>query len=137
MRVARVMLLFSFTAKGERQECALVQFFKRVEDLPDPKTRMWIVEPEFEFTTDTSLYVGSRQTRSGSDTYQSNIPKPKLSVIALGCIFRLAHLLGVPKGDESPPKSLIPEDSLDFYDKFYVNRFADMHMHELLYEARQ
>lgn len=138
MRVARVMLLFSFTAKGERQDCALVQFFKRVGDSPDLKTRMWIVEPEYELESSTTC-VGccTGVNASGRCRYHHDCKAPKQSVIDVGDILRLAHLLGVPKGDECPPKSLTPEETLDFYDRFYVNRFADMHMHQTLYEARQ
>lgn len=136
MRVARVMLFFSFTAKGERQDCALVQSFKSVGDSPDLKTRMWIVKPEYELESSTAC-VGCCTGVNGRCRYHRDCKAPKLSVIDVGDILRLAHLLGVPKGDECPPKSLTPEESLDFYGRFYVNRFADMHMHEILYEARQ
>lgn len=137
MRVARVMLFFSFTAKGERQDCALVQFFKRVGDSPDLKTRMWIVEPEYELESSTACVGCCTTGVNGRCRYHRDCKAPKLSVIDVGDILRLAHLLGVPKGDECPPKSLTPEESLDYYDRFYVNRFADIHMHETLYEARQ
>lgn len=137
LRIARVMLLFSFTAKAEHQKCALVQFFKCIGDSPDTKTGMWIVEPEYELRSATAC-VGNcpRVYSSGRHPYHSDCKAPKLSVIDVGDIFRLAHLLGVPKGNEPPPKLLTPEKSLDFYDQFYVNRFADMHMHETLYESR-
>lgn len=140
MRVARVILLFSFTAKAERQECALIQCFKRVGDSPDPKTSMWIVEPDYESETSSTTWQRVEccpgVNASGRRHYDRDCKAPKLSVIDIGDIFRLAHLLGVQKGDECPPKSLTPEESLDFYDRFYVNRFADMHMHETLYERR-
>ena len=136
MRVARIMLLFSFTADEESHECALVQFFHCVGDSPDTTTGMWIVEPEFEPKSSLATSNGRdfRQVRS------SDLPVkvPKLAVIALGSIIRLVHLLEVPiVAGEALPNSLTPDESLDFYEKFYVNRFADMHMHEMLYDSRQ
>lgn len=90
----------------------------------------------YELESSTAC-VGCCTGVNGRCRYHRDCTAPKLSVIDVGDILRLAHLLGVPKGDECPPKSLTPEESLDFYGRFYVNRFADMHMHEILYEARQ
>jgi hypothetical protein len=46
MSVVRICLLFSFAYGGETYPCALVDWFKKVAEIPDSQTGMWIVEPE-------------------------------------------------------------------------------------------
>lgn len=132
------LCFFSPSPPKQNIRNALLSSFSSVLEIHlTQKTGMWIVEPEYELRSSTAC-VGNcpRVNSSGRHPYHSDCKAPKLSVIDVGDIFRLAHLLGVPKGDEPPPKLLTPEKSLDFYDQFYVNRFADMHMHETLYESR-
>lgn len=106
MAVGRVFLFFSFTHENCEYPCALIQWFMP-DNSPDEDTRMWIVRPE----------------RIGRH--------PSLSVIHLDCIPRAAHLIGVYGS------SILPEDfhfsyTLDAFKAFYVNPYADHHMHEFL-----
>ncbi|KAJ7113622.1 hypothetical protein C8R44DRAFT_631094 [Mycena epipterygia] len=73
---------------------------------------MWIVKPDF----------GRRRVQG-------------LAVVHLDCILRSAHLIGVAG------KDFIPEDdsdfkfpdSLDAFQFFYVNKYADHHAHEIVF----
>jgi hypothetical protein len=68
---------------------------------------MWLVEPEF---------------KDG---------EPYIAVVHIDTIFRAVHLLPY-FGKDTVPHDLSYEDSLDHYDKFYVNKFADHHSFEFL-----
>ncbi|KAJ7100542.1 hypothetical protein C8R44DRAFT_747577 [Mycena epipterygia] len=108
MIIGRVFLFFSFTHHGNDYTCALVQWFPRHGNAPDDDTGLWVVTPEFH---------GNGQKC--------------LAVVPLNYIARGAHLLPV---DGS---SLLPEDfhfsySLDVFRAFFVNRYADHHIHEFL-----
>lgn len=48
MRIARVVLLFSFTQEGIHYPCALVRWSKVHGDSLDDNTGMWIVEPAYD-----------------------------------------------------------------------------------------
>lgn len=104
MDIARAMLLFSFNHENVTYPCVLVQWFRRVANQPCPETGMWIVEKE-----------------SGMD------------VIHLGAVIRGVHLLPV-FGEDFVPHQHLPEHTLDAFDTFYVNKFADHHSHETLFE---
>ncbi len=56
---------------------------------------------------------------------------PGLCLIAQ-CMVRAAHLIGV-SGDELLPHKVGPENSLDVFKQFYVNKFADHHAHEIAF----
>ena len=76
---------------------------------PDDATGMWIVEYD--------------ERRNGRWVY---------SVIHLDTIFRAAHLIP----DFSPqllPLNFDHKHSLDCFDTFYVNRYADHHAHQCIY----
>ncbi len=57
LHVARVKLFLSFVHREVRYDCALVSWFKRVEEEPDELTGMWIVEPEL-YDDGSPPYVG-------------------------------------------------------------------------------
>jgi len=105
--VVRILLLFSFTFENVTYPCALVHWFTLVEEEPDSDTGMWMVQPEI---TDDGL--------------------PVLSVIHLDCIFRAAHLLPI-YGDNPIPITITPDNSLDAFAAFYVNKYADHHAFEI------
>ncbi|KAJ7150482.1 hypothetical protein C8R43DRAFT_887359, partial [Mycena crocata] len=108
MTVGRVFLFFSFTHVDTYYRCALVQWFPRYDTSPDPDTGLWVVTPEFHGNTGQSL-----------------------AVVQLDSIARGVHLLPIYG------LSLLPENfhfsySLDSFQAFFVNRYADHHTHELL-----
>jgi hypothetical protein len=99
--VARVRLFFSFSYDSIAYPCALVSWFRRVGDLPDDHTGMWVVEP-------------------GHDA----------SIIHLDTVVRAAHLLPI-FGPERVSKTLSFTDTLDTFLRFFVNKFADHHTFEI------
>ncbi|KAI9059928.1 hypothetical protein FKP32DRAFT_1579107 [Trametes sanguinea] len=110
LAVVRVHLLFSFKfSRNVTYPCALVSWFVPVGDQPCNKTGMWIVEPQM-------------------DAYGL----PVMSVIHLDCMVRSAHLIGVA-GDHHLPRTLKHTDSLDAFNAFYVNKYADHHAHEIAF----
>jgi hypothetical protein len=107
--VARVLFFFSFVDTGKTFPCALVWWYALTDDSghQDEDTGMWMVEPE---------YKGD---------------EPHISVVHIDTIFRAVHLLPY-FGKDTVPLGLSYEHSLDYYDRFYVNRFADHHSFEFL-----
>ncbi|KAJ7016290.1 hypothetical protein C8F04DRAFT_1215764 [Mycena alexandri] len=103
----RAMLFFSFEFHEKEYQCALVHWFIPVGDVPDPDTGMWVVEPE---------YIGAH---------------PSLQVISVDAIARGGHLIGV-YGASALPEDFHFSDSLDAFNTYFVNHYADHHMHELL-----
>lgn len=82
--------------------------YYRHGDSPDPNTGMWVVTPEMQ--------LGGLKSQA---------------IVSLDCIARAAHLLPVYG------TALLPEDfhfsySLDAFQSFFVNRYADHHTHELI-----
>lgn len=107
MVVARVLLFFSFSFRGQNYPCALVHWFVPVGGEPDDETGMWVVRPEFE---------GNRRS---------------LAVIHIDCIARGAHLLPV-FGSSFLPEDFHFSDSLHAFRGYFVSRHADHHMYESL-----
>ena len=108
--VARVLLLFSFKhTDGLVYPCALVSWFVRSSDVPCEETGMWIVEPQM-------------------DDHGRRV----ISVVHLDCVLRAAHLLPVPDDDPIPTR-LKHTDTLDVFDAFFVNKYADHHAHEIAF----
>jgi hypothetical protein len=103
LKIAQVVQFFSFQFRSKMYPCALVHWFSRVSDVPDEYTGMWIVEKEVD--------------PNGN---------PALSVIHLDCVLRAAHLIG-EYGKEFVPNDLKFHESLDTYETFFVNKFADYH----------
>lgn len=108
MLVARVLAFFSFAFRERDYSCALIHWLVPHGDEPDDDTGMWVVRPE----------------------YAPN-HRRALAVIHLGSIARGAHLLPVYGS------SFLPEDfhysySLNVFNSFFVNKYADHHTHEFI-----
>lgn len=111
MDVGRVKVLFSFEYLGKRRPCALIEWFKKYGSHPDPLTKMWRVVPEKD------IAIGRR----------------KLSVVPIGSIVHGVHL----EPDFGRLTSEFPHNfdyrlALNTFTAYFVNRFADGHLHELL-----
>lgn len=107
MDVARVMAFFSLRQHGRPIPCAVVRWFNRVGNAPDPDTGMWMVKPAF----------------SAQNT-------PHFAIIHIDTIFRAAHLLPV-FGTVPLSPSIKFHHVLDIFKLFYVNKFADHHAFEI------
>jgi hypothetical protein len=108
MCIGRVLLFFSFVHDGSYYPCALIHWFVPVSNCVDDETGLWVVKPEF--------------TANG---------QRHLAVVHLDCIARAAHLSAVFGS------SFLPDDfhfsfTLDVFHRYFVNTFADHHMHEFL-----
>ena len=108
MIVGQVKLLFSFTYDGVTYPCALINRFTRVGRAPDSVTGMWKVRPEL-------------------DRYGNRVQ----SVEHLDVIFRSAHLIPV-FGDGPLPTEFHYRDSLEAFTTYYINKYADHHMFEVV-----
>ena len=107
--MARVRAFFSFISRGITYPCALVHWFSRVGDEADEDMGLWVVKPDFDETG-----------------------APLAGIIHLDSIFRAAHLMGVC-GEGFVPKTLTADNSLDFFDSFYVNKYVDHHAFEIAF----
>ncbi|KAI0043309.1 hypothetical protein FA95DRAFT_1498828 [Auriscalpium vulgare] len=105
--VARVVRFMMLTRQDTDYPCALVEWFLPLGNIPDPTTGMWIVRPE---------RVGGRRP---------------IDIIHLDTIVRSCHLIGV-YGNAHIPRTLQFSQSHSAFKAFYVNRYADYHIHELL-----
>ncbi|KAJ7737732.1 hypothetical protein B0H16DRAFT_1762218 [Mycena metata] len=105
--IGRALLFFSFAFADRSFECALVNWFVPVRDVPDPDTGMWVVKLE----RDRGV--------------------PTLAIIPVDAIARAAHLIGV-YGTAALPEDFHFSDSLDAFNTYFVNPYADHHMHEFL-----
>ena len=104
--VAHVRLFFSFTYENTEYPCALIDWYDCVSDTPDEDMDMWIVK----------LVWGSS------------------TIIHLDMILQCAHLIpvfGLHYIDHS--LKLTFNDSLDAFSNYYVNKYADHHMHEIVF----
>ncbi|KAN0126130.1 hypothetical protein V8E53_015345 [Lactarius tabidus] len=109
--VAHFYLFFSFKYDDVHYPCALIHWFSTVGDAPDDETTMWIVEPD---------YLAGK--------------KPSLEVIHINSILRSAHLIGVTGHNFLPSQPKIDFlMALDSFKSFYVNKFADHHVHEIAF----
>ncbi|ESK82484.1 hypothetical protein Moror_8528 [Moniliophthora roreri MCA 2997] len=109
LTVARVKLLFSFMYLNHKYECALAEWFSCIEEQPDENTGLWMVEPD---TVDGRLGH-----------------KRDLQVIDISAILRAAHLIPV-FGSATLPYKFHHSLSLDAFDLFWVNKYADHNSHE-------
>ncbi|THG97315.1 hypothetical protein EW026_g4652 [Hermanssonia centrifuga] len=109
LHAARIRLFMSFSCNDIEYPCALVRWFSPVGDEPDDLTGMWIVEPDYN--------------ADGSSLY---------GVIHLDTILRAAHLIPV-FGDAIIPADFHYSQSLDAFNAYYVNKFADHHAHEVAF----
>ncbi|THG93454.1 hypothetical protein EW026_g7789 [Hermanssonia centrifuga] len=109
LHAAQVRLFMSFLCNNIQYPCALVRWFSPVGDEPDDLTGMWVVEPDY--------------TADGSSLY---------GVVHLDTILRAAHLIPV-FGDAIIPANFHYSQSLDAFNAYYVNKFADHHAHEVAF----
>ncbi|PBK70781.1 hypothetical protein ARMSODRAFT_987857 [Armillaria solidipes] len=112
MSAVCILLLFSFRHEGIEYPCTLVHWFKRHGHAPDPKTGMWIVWPEYWACT-------------------HRVSSAVVSVIHLDTLLCGAHLMPVFGPKALPPKFHYSR-SLDCFSAFYISRYADHHMHEIV-----
>jgi hypothetical protein len=108
MNVVRVQLFFSFMHGGKTYPCALVEWFSTVGRSRDAVTGMWQVRPDIR--------------------HQQRL----LGVIHLDSFLRGAHLLPI-FGADFLPHNFDHTLSLDAFAGYYVNHFADHHMHEIVF----
>lgn len=111
LHAARVILFFSYRHLSLVYPCALVQWFRPVGDKPCSDTNMWIVEHDWDDDADGEQCM---------------------SVIHCSSIYRAAHLIPV-FGTESVDRHLSFSNSLDAYNRYYVNKFIDHQLHELAF----
>ena len=104
--VARVLCFFSFKYLGTEYPCAIIRWFDRVGDGPDPNTGMWKVH-----------------TRNA----------PDIAIIHLDTIYRTAQLIPIYWTQDIDPASIKPTQSYNKFHTFYVNKFADHHAFEIAY----
>ncbi|KAF8834044.1 hypothetical protein BDN67DRAFT_915727 [Paxillus ammoniavirescens] len=109
MVVGRVKLFFSFVCNDITYPCVLVDRFARVGRIPDPVTGLWKVRPD--------------RDRSGRQVQ---------SVEHLDAIYCGAHLILV-FGDGFLPPNFHFSYSLDVFDMYYVNKYADHHANEIVF----
>ncbi|KAJ7482439.1 hypothetical protein FB451DRAFT_1170305 [Mycena latifolia] len=105
--IGRVLLFFSFVFAERVFECALVNWLVPVGDAPDPDTGIWVVELE----------------------RQRGVPT--VAIIPVDSIAWAAHLSPV-YGTAALPEDFHFSDSLDAFNTYFVNPYADHHMHEFL-----
>ena len=111
MCVTRVYLFFSFVYEGADYHCALVHWFVPVGDSVHEETGQWVVAPES---------VGKHCNRH-----------KHLTVIHVDCIARGA-LLSPVYGSGYLPDNFHFSISLDAFHTYFVNNYADHHMHEFV-----
>lgn len=111
--VARIWLFFSLKDAGEEIPCALVHWFEKVGAQPHEDTGMWVVKPGFV-----------QHGRGGR--------KPKLAIISIDSILRAAHLIPV-YGNGFIPSDKSFTETLDIYERFFVNKFVDHHAYEVAF----
>ncbi|KIJ12363.1 hypothetical protein PAXINDRAFT_83109 [Paxillus involutus ATCC 200175] len=109
MVIGQVKLFFSLVCDGITYPCALVDRFACVGRIPDPVTGLWKVRPD--------------RDRSGRQVQ---------SIEHLDAIYRGAHLIPV-FGDGFLPPDFHFSYSLDVFDTYYVNKYADHHANEIVF----
>lgn len=111
LHAARVVLFFSYKHLSLVYPCALVQWFRPVGNKPCSDTNMWIVERDWDEEADGEQCM---------------------SVIHCSSIYRAAHLIPV-FGTESVDRNVSFSNSLDVYNRYYINKFIDHQSHELAF----
>ncbi|KAJ7189371.1 hypothetical protein GGX14DRAFT_538195 [Mycena pura] len=106
---ARTLLFMSFKHEHIEYPCALVTWFSAIGENPCPDVGMWMVEPDLDDE-------GERV----------------LDIIHVDTILRAAHLIPI-FGTQYLPHDFQFTDSLDSFQAYYVNKYADHHSHEILF----
>ena len=102
--VARVFLFFSFSYRDKTYPCAFIKWYTFVGTEPNEDTGCWVVKPDIQ--------------DGGS---------PHVAVIHVDCIIRATHLMPVTRTARFVDRSVTMHTSLDTFNLFYLNRFADNH----------
>ncbi|KAL0058217.1 hypothetical protein AAF712_015113 [Marasmius tenuissimus] len=110
LNVLRVRLFFSFEYRGKDHQCVLVEWFSTLEEEPDEDIGLWLVEPDIDNEH------GCRD----------------MQVIGIRTILRAAHLIPV-FGPQFLPYKFHYSDSLDAFDLFWVNKYADHNSYDTCY----
>ena len=109
LHVVQVCLFFSFKHNRITYPCALVRWFTPVGDEPCADTGMWMVKPDFD--------------RHGQHA---------TGIVHLETAIRGAHLLPV-YGPALIPNDLHFSETLCAFRIYYVNKYADHHMHQIAF----
>jgi hypothetical protein len=109
LHAVQVRLFFSFKHNQKRYPCAMVQWFAPIGNHPCKDTGMWMVEPNLD-------HDGERVT----------------TIVHLDSIVRGAHLIPV-FGSAFIPHELHFSKTLDAFCAYYINKYADHHMHTIAY----
>ncbi|KAJ6604889.1 hypothetical protein B0H10DRAFT_1821493 [Mycena sp. CBHHK59/15] len=59
--------------------------------------------------------------------------EPGLAAVYIDCLLQGAHLIGVTGKEFVPIHDVDFYDSLDTFEAFYVNKYADHHAHEITF----
>ena len=108
--VVQIRLFFSFSREDTTYPCALVHWFRILGDEPDGVTGMWVVQQEVDAEG-----------------------KAVTSVIHLYCIIRACHLVPVFGKRLLQSQAMQPHDTLTAFKYYYVNKYADHHMHKIVF----
>jgi hypothetical protein len=84
--------------------CAFIKWYTFVGTEPDEDTGCWVVKPDIQ---DGGF--------------------PHVAVIHVDCIIRATHLMPVTRTARFVDRSVTMHTSLDTFNLFYLNRFADNH----------
>ena len=106
LNVARVHLFFSFSYQDTKYPCALINWYDHMADALYQDTGMWIVKQ----------VTGTQRS----------------TIVHLDMMLWCAHL--IPVFGPTYVNHLLKltfNDSLDAYLSFYINKYADHHMHEI------
>ena len=109
MIVGCARLFFSFVYHDKIYPCVLLNCFSHIGHSPNPVTGLWKVRPDLD--------------RHGRRVQ---------SVEHLDVIYRAAHLIPV-YGDGNLPPDFHFSYSLDVFDSYYVNKYADHHANEIAF----
>ncbi|KAF8214813.1 hypothetical protein K438DRAFT_1705989 [Mycena galopus ATCC 62051] len=99
----------SFKYCGVTYPGALVTWFSAIGDGPCPGIGIWMVD------ADTDRH-GERN----------------MDIIHVDTILRGAHLIGI-YGNSFLPRHIEYSDTLDSFNKFYINKYADHHANEIAF----
>ncbi|KAE9396973.1 hypothetical protein BT96DRAFT_958047 [Gymnopus androsaceus JB14] len=112
MSVARALLFFSFKHQGMVFPCVLQHWYNTYGKSCDPKTGLWMVRPAY----------------NGQDKQN-----PCLAVVHLDTLVHGVHLMPVYGDCPVPTNGLKHYHSLDVFNMFYVNKYADYHSNEIIF----
>jgi hypothetical protein len=101
LHIVRVHSFFQLHYRDTSYSCALVHWFKTLDDEADEDTGMWKVEPVFDADG-----------------------KPWATIVEVKNLHRAAHLLPI-FGSAFVEEGLTFDQTLDRFRLFYVNRFID------------